>query len=78
MDRAHHNLARLHKKLGADYDGPDNSPPPKPKWMRWGTYSRIAQQIEVGQERLDTVFMIGAERFLARIGELERRKRGHL
>ncbi len=42
MERAHHRLARLHRKLGADYDGPDMSPPPKPKWMRWKTYSRIS------------------------------------
>ena len=42
MDSAHHRLRRLHRKLGANYDGPDGIPPPKPKWMRWRTYSRIA------------------------------------
>ena len=31
MDRAHLNLARLHRKLSADYDQPDEPPPPKPK-----------------------------------------------
>jgi hypothetical protein len=30
MDRAHHRLRRLHRKLGADYHGPDGVPPPKP------------------------------------------------
>ena len=29
MDRAHHRLRRLHRKLGADYDGADGIPPPK-------------------------------------------------
>jgi hypothetical protein len=33
MDRAHHRLRRLHRKLGADYDGPDGMPPGRPKWM---------------------------------------------
>jgi hypothetical protein len=73
MDRAHLHLGRLHRKLGADYDGPDNPPPPKPKWMRWGTYSRIARQIEVGQERLDVAFVAGAQGFLGRLDRLEQR-----
>ncbi len=73
MDRAHHRLARLHRKLRADYQGPD-TPPPKPKWMRWKTYSRIAKQIEAGQERLDMVFVAGAQRILARIDKSEQRR----
>ncbi len=67
MDRAHLHLGRLHRKLGADYDGPDYPPPPKPKWMRWRTYSRVVQQIEAGQERLDVAFEVGAQRILGRI-----------
>ncbi|HME26320.1 MAG TPA: hypothetical protein VKI44_34175 [Acetobacteraceae bacterium] len=74
MDRAHHRLARLHRKLSADYDGPD-MPPPKPKWMRWKTYAQIAQQIETGQERLDVVFNIGARRLLDRLEKSEHRRR---
>jgi hypothetical protein len=75
MDRAHQNLARLHRKLGAAYDGPDMPPPRKPKWMRWRTYSRIAQQIEAGQERLDVVFTAGAQRILSRLERAEHRSR---
>lgn len=75
MDRAHHHLARLHRKLGADYDGPDMPPPPKPKWMRWKTYSRIAQQIEAAQEQLDVVFATGAQRILAQLEGAESRSR---
>jgi hypothetical protein len=74
MDRAHHNLARLHRKLSAEYDGPDLLPP-KPKWMRWNTYSRIAAQIETGQERLDVAFVIGAQRLLTRIDRSRQRGR---
>jgi hypothetical protein len=66
LDRSHHHLARLHRKLGSDYGGPDMATPPKPKWMRWKTYSCIIQQIEAGQEQLDVVFMTGARRILAR------------
>jgi hypothetical protein len=73
MDTAHHRLRRLHRKLSADYDGPDMPPPPKPKWMRWNTYSRIAMQIRDGQEHLDLVFVAGAQRLLARIDRSRRR-----
>jgi hypothetical protein len=75
MDRAHHRLERLHSKLAADYHGPDMPPPRKPKWMRWRTYSRIAQQIEAGQERLDVVFCAGAQRLLARADRSKQRRR---
>jgi hypothetical protein len=75
IDRAHHNLARLHHKLRANYDGPDIPPPQKPKWMRWNTYSRIAQQIEAGQERLDVVFTAGAQRILSRLERAEHQSR---
>jgi hypothetical protein len=75
LDRSHHHLARLHRKLGADYAGPDMSTPPKPKWMRWKTYSRIVQQIEAGQEQLDVVFMTGARRILARTERAKHRSR---
>src|SRR6516164_4794521 len=75
MDRAHRRLARLHQRLAADYDGPDKPPPKKPKWMRWKTYSRIIQQIEAGQGRLDVVFTSGAQRMLARVEKAEHRSR---
>jgi hypothetical protein len=66
MDRAHHRLARLHRKIGAEYHGPDGPVPPKPKWMRWRTYSRIAKEIEAGGDHLEAVFLAGAQRILAR------------
>jgi hypothetical protein len=75
MDRAHHNLGRLHRKPRADYDRPDMPPPPRPKWMRWKTYSRIARQLEAGQERLDVVFTIGAQRLLGRLEKSQQPRR---
>jgi hypothetical protein len=70
MDQAHHCLRRLHRKLGADYDGPDGPPPPRPKWMRQRTYDRVVRQIEAGEDHLNDVFIAGAQRFLTRIGRL--------
>jgi hypothetical protein len=75
MDQAHHHLARLHRKLSADYHSPKMPRPPKPKWMRWKTYSRLVQKIEEGEERLDIVFTIGAHRLLAQIERLDQRSR---
>jgi hypothetical protein len=72
MDQAHHRLARLHRKLSADYDGPEMLAPPKPKWMRLKTYSRIVKQIEDGQERLDVAFAVGAQHILARLERSDR------
>ena len=75
MDRAHHRLRRLHRKLSADYDGLDGIPPRRPKWMRQRTYARIARQIEAGEEHLDRVWLSGAQRLLDRIERSERRRR---
>ena len=75
MDAAHHRLRRLHRKLGADYDGPVGMPPPKPKWMRWQTYSELALQVRAGEEHLDHVFTVGAVRILARIERSEQLRR---
>jgi hypothetical protein len=75
MDRAHYQLARLHRKLGVDYAGPDMSSPLKPKSMHWRTYRRLTQQIEACQEQLDVVFMNGAQRILARLERAQHRDR---
>jgi hypothetical protein len=74
MDAAHRHLARLHRRLGADYNGPDWIPPQRPKWMRQRTYDRLMRRIEAGEERLDVVFTVGAQRILARIDRSEQRR----
>jgi hypothetical protein len=75
MDRAHHRLRRLHRKLGADYVRPDGGTPAKPKWMRWPTYSRLALKIRAGEEHLEEVYMVGAQRLLGRLSNMENRRR---
>src|SRR5271165_1227048 len=48
LDRMHARSRRLCARLGADYNGPAGDwPPPKPKRMRWRTYSAICDQLEV-------------------------------
>jgi hypothetical protein len=74
MDAAHRHLARLHRRLGADYNGPDWITPQRPKWMRQRTYERLVRRIEAGEERLDVVFTVGAQRILARIDRSEQRR----
>ena len=75
MERAHLRLARLHRKLNADYEGPDWPPPRKPKWMRQGTYARISRQIEDRQEHLEAVFETGLQRIVSRLEKAEARRR---
>jgi hypothetical protein len=74
LDRAHHRLARLHRRLGADYAGADGIPPPRPKWMRRRTYNRVVRQIEIGENWLDAAFTIGTQRILSRIERSEQRR----
>jgi hypothetical protein len=78
IDIAHHRLARVHRRLGADYGGPHGIPPCRPKWMRHRTYSRLMQQVEAGEDHLDLVFATGAMRIMARIDRAEpnSRRRG--
>ncbi len=74
-DRAHRHLARLHRKLGSDYDGPFDPPPSKPKWMRQRTYDRILQEIGAGVERLDVTLAVAIQRLLNRPDRVERGRR---
>jgi hypothetical protein len=66
MDRSHARLARLHRKMGADYDNPDAPPPPRPKWMRHHTYARLVAELKGQVERHDDIWLAGAERMMAR------------
>jgi hypothetical protein len=45
LERSHRLLARLHRKLCAEYWGPDYPLPSRPKWMRRRTYSQIVDQM---------------------------------
>jgi hypothetical protein len=72
-DRAHHRLACLHRRLGADYRGSDGILPQRPRWMRQRTYERVVQQIEASEYILDVAFVESAQRMLARIERSKQR-----
>jgi hypothetical protein len=45
-DRAHAGKAKIKARLIDDLDPDDRELPPKPKWMRWRTYNRLAERFE--------------------------------
>ena len=53
--RAHRGQAKLNKKLCeiGGFDSEDWSFPPKPKWMRWRTYSRAEAKFDHYEAILD-------------------------
>ena len=44
-NRAHAGKARIKSRLIADLDPDEWDLPPKPKWMRWGTYNRDVEPL---------------------------------
>ena len=45
-DRAYRGQAKIKSRLIGNCDPDDWELPPKPRWMRWGTYNRHVQQFE--------------------------------
>jgi hypothetical protein len=45
-DRGHAGKAKIKARLIGDLDPDDWELPPKPKWMRWRTYSRLVERFE--------------------------------
>jgi hypothetical protein len=66
IDRAYLGKERIKQRLIGDLDPEDWDLPPKPKWMRWRTYHRYADQFERYEAALDA----GA---LSRVRKLLRR-----
>lgn len=64
MKRCHSKLARICRKVGAEYDWTEAGLPPRPKGMRWRTYDRLQDEWYVTEDRLDMLFVVGAARFL--------------
>lgn len=83
LDRAHGRAAKLHRKLGSDYNlglGPDV---PRPKGMRRATYEPIKAELLAIDEALDegiflkmAGFMARSERLASRKGRRARARRG--
>lgn len=45
-NRAHRGKAKIKRRLIADLDPEEWDLPPKPKWMRWGTYNRYEERFD--------------------------------
>jgi hypothetical protein len=53
FDRAISARQKVKSRLIADLDPRDWELPPKPKWMRWDTYERLAEKYQFQQGKLD-------------------------
>jgi hypothetical protein len=51
--RDHRGKAKLNFRLIGDSDPASWDLPPKPKWMRWSTYSRLEERFDTYEEVLD-------------------------
>ena len=64
FDRLQRRAANLNRQLGGDGWGSWDSPPMKPKWMRWRTYERRYERWERVVEKANEEFAIRAGRLL--------------
>ncbi len=61
--RAHRRAARVHQRLGGPCRSAFGATPSKPKWMRRGTYERLAAELQ----EIDAALEEAMERMAARI-----------
>ena len=66
MGRAQRQALKVYAALGGEGHWMDG-PPPKPKWMRWATYSRKAMRLNALNGDYDVAWAAGASRLLARL-----------
>lgn len=57
LDRAHRRLARLYRKLGQPYEGPDPQSVTRPRYMRRRTFEAIVARIQDEVRALDEAFV---------------------
>jgi|SRR5271156_3954754 len=64
LDRLQRRAAELNRQLGGEGWRTWNTPPTKPKWMRWRTYERKYEVWERAVEKADVEFTVRAARLL--------------
>lgn len=64
----HARLARLHRKLGTEYEGRYSSIPSRPKGMHRRTYERLCEALEAEENRCDQAFNARVLPMLLRTG----------
>ena len=67
-DRAWRGKEKIKHRLIADLDPDDWDLPPKPKWMRWGTYNRYEAKFDHYEDMLDWHCFRAARRLLKAFG----------
>lgn len=65
-NRAHAGQAKIKSRLIAGLDPDEWDLPPKPKWMRWGTYSRHVERYDRYEAILDYGCVALAAKFLGK------------
>lgn len=65
MSRAQRQAIKVYRTLGGEGNWRDD-PPPKPKWMRWRTYERLAERLDHYNARFDGEWLTGVSRLLRR------------
>lgn len=73
LDRSHNRQRRLYRKLGAEYEDFEQTPPRRPKGMHRRTYERLTAELYDAMEAHDEIFEIGAAAILARLMKLDTR-----
>jgi len=67
VDRMMRKARKLHRALGGHGEAiGDEDAPPKPKWMRWNTYERKAEQWREADRRADNAWAVGAWKIINR------------
>ena len=64
MDRGHAKLARICRKVGAAYKGPDFGLPPQSKGMRRRTYDQLLEQWFMAEDQFEALFIQKGRRLL--------------
>ena len=64
LSRLQRRAAKLNRQLGGEGWGSWDTPPTKPKWVRWRTYERKYERWERAVERANEEFTVRAARFL--------------
>jgi hypothetical protein len=65
MYQAQRQALKVYRALQGDGNWRDGAPP-KPKWMRWRTYERLADKLDFHNARFDGGWLVGVSRLLGR------------
>jgi len=68
LNRATEQIFKLRRRLGQEPASTFDDPPEKPRWMRWATYDRKIERLEILDTRADQALRRSAAGLLVRCG----------